>query len=98
MGLGLNYKNGKHIFNEVEKDTPYLSYPLFEKTGIVRHGFSTRLGGVSEGYFASLNLSFDRGDDKEAVMENFRRIGESMGVRCEDMVLSKQTHTSRCIN
>ena len=29
MGLGLNYKNGKHIFNEVEKDTPYLSYPLF---------------------------------------------------------------------
>ena len=94
MGLGLNYKNGKHIFNEVEKDTPYLSYPLFEKTGIVRHGFSTRLGGVSEGYFASLNLSFDRGDDKEAVMENFRRIGESMGVRCEDMVLSKQTHTT----
>ena len=94
MGLGLNYKNGKHIFNEVEKDTPYLSYPLFEKTGIVRQGFSTRLGGVSEGYFASLNLSFDRGDDKEAVMENFRRIGESMGVRCEDMVLSKQTHTT----
>ena len=60
----------------------------------MRHGFSTRLGGVSEGYFASLNLSFDRGDDKEAVMENFRRIGESMGVRCEDMVLSKQTHTT----
>ena len=94
MGLGLNYKNGKHIFNEVEKDTPYLSYPLFEKTGIVRHGFSTRLGGVSEGYFASLNLSFDRGDDKEAVMENFRRIGRALGVRPDDMVLSKQTHTT----
>ena len=94
MSLGLNYKNGKHIFDEVEKETPYLSYPLFEKTGIVRHGFSTRLGGVSGGYFASLNLSFDRGDEKEAVMENFRRIGRTLGVRPEDMVLSKQTHTT----
>ena len=68
MSLGLIYKNNKHIFDEVEKETPYLSYPLFEETGLVKHGFSTRLGGVSEGYFASLNLSFDRGDDKEAVM------------------------------
>lgn len=94
MSLGLVYKNGKHIFNEIEKETPYLSYPLFEETGIVRHGFSTRLGGVSGGYFSSLNLSFDRGDDKAAVAENFRRIGASIGVRCEDMVLSQQTHTT----
>ena len=50
MSLGLNYKNGKHIFDEVEKETPYLFYPLFERTGLVSHGFSTRLGGVSEGY------------------------------------------------
>ncbi len=94
MSLGLNYKNGKHIFDEVEKEAPYLFYPLFERTGLVRHGFSTRLGGVSEGYFASLNLSFDRGDEKEAVMENFRRIGRALGVRPDDMVLSKQTHTT----
>ena len=26
--------------------------------------------------------------------ENFRRIGASIGVRCEDMVLSQQTHTT----
>ena len=53
-----------------------------------------RLGGVSGGCFSSLNLSFDRGDDPEAVRENFRRIGAAIGVRCEDMVLSKQTHTT----
>ena len=41
-----------------------------------------------------MNLSFDRGDRKEAVAENFRRIGEALGVRCEDMVLSRQTHTT----
>ena len=93
MGLGLQYKNKQHIFDEIETDTPYLEYPLFRSTGIVRHGFSTRLGGVSEGCFASLNLSFTRGDDACKVKENFLRIGQSIGVKCEDMVFSQQTHT-----
>ena len=94
MSLGLIYKNAAHIFDEVEKETPYLEYPLFQKTGIVKSAFSTRLGGVSEGYYSSLNLSFDRGDDPARVLENFKRIGASMGVDVEDMVLSKQTHTT----
>ena len=71
-----------------------MEYPLLADTGVVRHGFSTRLGGVSEGCFSSLNLGFHRGDREEAVQENFRRIAASMGVRCEDMVLSRQTHTT----
>ena len=94
MSLGLIYKNAAHIFDEVEKKTPYLEYPLFQETGIVTSAFSTRLGGVSEGYYSSLNLSFDRGDDPARVLENFKRIGASMGVNVEDMVLSKQTHTT----
>lgn len=94
MSLGLVYKNKEHIFDEAGNETPFLEYPMLRETGIVRHGFSTRLGGVSDGCFSSLNLSFDRGDDPEAVRENFRRIGAAIGVRCEDMVLSKQTHTT----
>lgn len=94
MSLGLNYKNRDQVFREVEGDTPYLEYPLFADTGLVRHGFSTRLGGVSRGCYSSLNLSFTRGDDEEAVRENFRRIGAAIGVRCEDMVFSQQTHTT----
>ena len=94
MSLGLIYKNAAHIFDEVEEKTPYLVYPLFQETGIVTSAFSTRLGGVSEGYYSSLNLSFDRGDDPARVLENFKRIGASMGVSVEDMVLSKQTHTT----
>lgn len=93
--LGLNYKNGQHIFSERGLEgTPFLEFRLLSETGIVRHGFSTRLGGVSSGYYSSLNLSFDRGDNPDAVRENFRRIGASIGVRCEDMVLSQQTHTT----
>ena len=95
MSLGLRYKDDRHIFDEREKgETPYLEFSLLRETGLVDHGFSTRLGGVSSGDFASLNLSFDRGDDPEAVRENFRRIGAAIGVRCEDMVLSQQTHTT----
>ena len=94
MSLGLVYKNKEHIFDEMEGAVPYLSFPVFRDTGLVTDGFSTRLGGVSEGCFSSLNLSFDRGDDQAAVAENFRRMGEALGVRCEDMVLSQQTHTT----
>ena len=90
MSLGLVYKNKEHIFDEMEGAVPYLSFPMFRVTD----GFSTRLGGVSEGCFSSLNLSFDRGDDRAAVAENFRRMGEALSVHCEDMVLSQQTHTT----
>ena len=44
-----------------------------------RHGFFTRLGGVSTGPYASLNGSFSGGDRREAVAENRRRIAASLG-------------------
>lgn len=94
IGLKIRYKNQNKIFRVVEKEVPFLEYPLLEETGLVRHGFSTRLGGVSEGCFSSMNLSFGRGDKEEAVRENFRRMGLAIGVKCEDMVFSKQTHTT----
>ena len=57
----------------------YRSFEPFEKTII--HGFSTRLGGVSKGIYESMNLSFTRGDEEEAVFENYRRISEAIGGR-----------------
>lgn len=72
----------------------YLSYPSFEKIPQVVHGFSTRLGGVSEGIYYSMNLSFTRGDSEEAVRENYRRMTDALGFSCEDIVTSDQTHTT----
>lgn len=46
----------------------------------VPHGFSTRLGGVSTGDFSSLNLGLRRGDDPEAVEENYRRFQRAAGL------------------
>ncbi len=72
----------------------WLSYPALDQMDWLVNGFSTRLGGVSEGIFSSMNLSFTRGDDPEAVMENYRRISRSLGFRPEDIVTSDQTHTT----
>ena len=75
-------------------ELPLFHYPLLDETGIVRHCFTTRYGGVSEGMFSKLNLSFTRGDVKESVEENYRRIAEAMGVPYEKIVCSDQTHTT----
>ncbi len=53
---------------------PLLTTPL-----PVPHGFTTRLGGVSEGPFASLNLSAATGDDPKRVEENQRRVLAAFG-------------------
>lgn len=76
----------------------YYSFPSLDAVPFVRHGFSTRLGGVSEGVFASMNLSFTRGDRPEAVRENFTVFCRSLGVRAEDVVISAQEHHTRLYN
>jgi len=70
----------------------YYTFPSFDAVPFVRHGFSTRLGGVSEGIYASMNLSYTRGDDAAAVRENFDRFCRAIGVRSEDAVVSAQEH------
>ena len=46
----------RNVWNGVE----YLTFPALEETGVVKHLFSTRIGGVSEGIFATMNLSYFR--------------------------------------
>ncbi|MFT4107286.1 MAG: peptidoglycan editing factor PgeF [Lacrimispora sp.] len=88
-------RRGKEILDYKTKGpAPYLSFPILEETGLVKQGFSTKLGGVSQGKFASMNLTFTRGDNPEHVMENYRRMAEALGVEAEKMVLSYQTHTT----
>ena len=72
----------------------YYAFPSFDQIPFVRHGFSTRLGGVSEGTFASMNLSFTRGDKAAAVRENFDRFCAAIRVNSDDVVISAQTHTA----
>lgn len=79
---------------KIKEDLPYLQFKSLSETGIVKHLFSTRGGGVSEGIYSSMNLSFSRGDNRENVEENFRRIAEILQCGPEDMISTDQTHTA----
>ncbi|MHB8158282.1 MAG: polyphenol oxidase family protein, partial [Desulfocucumaceae bacterium] len=70
----------------------YISFDIFERTGLVKHAFTTRHGGVSRGGFGSLNLAMHVGDDQGAVLENRKRICSVLGVDPEDMVVGHQVH------
>ena len=59
----------------------------------VPHCFTTRFGGVSEGYLASLNLGIHRGDKPENVVKNYEILGEALGFDIHDLVFTRQTHT-----
>ena len=59
----------------------------------IRHGFSTRKGGVSVGALESLNLrGYIHGDKKENVEEHYRRFCAAVGVDVQKVVLSQQEH------
>ena len=68
-----------HMQIKENKGVTWLTYPAFEQFTDIVHGFSTRLGGVSEGIYASMNLSFTRGDEDAAVHENYRRFAAALG-------------------
>jgi len=74
-----------------------LEYLTFSKLSAIegmKHLFTTRLGGVSKGDCATLNFSFTRGDDPDAVLENYRRVGEVLGAGISDFIATDQTHTT----
>ena len=71
---------------------PYLTYRSFEEINFIRHAFSTRLGGVSEGEFSTMNLAFNRGDVPARVTENYRRFCQSAGFAFDSLVASAQDH------
>lgn len=91
----LHWKNEERIFAIHEGETPFLSFRVLDKTGPVKNGFSTRFGGVSEGYLSSLNFSFAKaGEQRAHVMENYCRMAKALQVEASRMVVSWQTHTT----
>ena len=63
--------------------------------GPYRVAFSTRLGGVSEGDFESLNLGILTDDDPACVVENRRRLCAAVGADPETATMAWQVHGAR---
>jgi YfiH family protein len=58
---------------------PFLTFTALAALPGLVHGISTRSGGLSEGPYASLNLSLMVGDARERVLENRARLARAVG-------------------
>ena len=81
-GHALRFVNGVGIYTS----------PALARTAGFDHGFSARTGGVSEGFFASLNLSFSRPEEPAHVMENYRIFCRAAGIPFDRMVMDSYAH------
>lgn len=81
-----------NITEQVRDGVTFLAADGIAAAGGAAHGFSTRLGGVSGGMWASLNLGVSRGDDPDHVRENYRRFLAAIGAEGNVMALSHQVH------
>ena len=77
--LTINNKNG----------VTYITFPRLSSCGAVRCLFSTKLGGVSTGRYGEMNLSFNNGDSRENVLENYKRLCGTEGIELSHLVLSR---------
>lgn len=87
------------MFKLFEKGSlKYYQIDEFSASGLVKHCFTTRCGGVSDGCYSSLNLRFNCDDLHDNVIENYRIICSQLGVDYKNLVLSKQVHDDKiCI-
>jgi YfiH family protein len=75
-----------------EMNPMWVSIPLGDNR--IKAIFTTRHGGVSNPPYDTLNLSFQRADSRENVIENYRRLSLHSGIPMEKMILSRQVHGS----
>ena len=71
----------------------YVTFPNLDDGKCVS-AFTTRMGGVSRGKYASMNMSFSNGDRPKAVRENYNILFGALGLDPEKAVFSHQTHTN----
>ena len=87
---GINRLN--NVTLNVERDTPFVEIEGFREMAFISHGFSTRLGGVSTGIYESMNLGIHLDDDKDLVIENYKRIAAALDIDYKRISCPNQQH------
>jgi YfiH family protein len=82
----------------VQQSEQILSIPSWEsqRSNLVV-GFTTKNGGVSKGHFTSLNTGLHVMDQEDAVRENKRILGDSLGFPTSQWVGCEQVHENRIV-
>lgn len=86
----------KNVTLVTKNNVPFLRFPVLENYPVI-HGFSTRLGGVSTGDCATMNVSFTRGDRLEDVKENHHLLADAVGYDTGQLVLTEQVHSTNIL-
>ena len=79
------------------QEVPYLTCEPMRVHVSILHAFSTRVGGVSEAPYASLNLGFGSGDSRAHVLRNRARFGRAVGINADDLVTLRQVHGNQVL-
>lgn len=77
----------------VDTIPPSLQSILLARSENIRHGFFTRIGGVSRGDYESLNCSLGSGDEHTRIGENRSRVASALGAR--SLCSNQQVHGNR---
>lgn len=91
----MTFENTAHAQIDLSKEVPYFTFPVLQQLTFIRHGFSTKLGGVSTGMFTSMNFGSETSpyaDVPANIKENYRRIAKSIGFDVNSVVVSMQVH------
>ncbi len=76
----------------VTDNVPVIRSRLLQGLEGVRHGFSTRLGGVSRGIYADMSVGLLIGDDREHVLKNYELLGNAIGIDWTRISSPHQVH------
>ena len=77
---------------------PYFTTAALTELKGIRHGFFTRIGGVSSGCFASLNCGYGTGDHPDNVAENRRHAMSQLGLTHDQLVTVHQIHSAKVVS
>jgi len=71
--------------------------PHLAKLASIQHGFFTRQGGISSGWYESLNCSYTTPDSPDNVRENRRRVMSHFGLSLDALVTVKNVHGNQAV-
>ncbi len=71
--------------------------PLLKNLAQIKHGFFTRLDGVSTGYYDSLNFGFGSQDSQENITKNYQIAANYLNIPKEKIITLKQIHSDICV-
>lgn len=75
------------------EDRKYFRSGVLSEIKGLKHAFTTANGGLSKGRTEGMNLGFNCGDEREAVIGNYRLAARDLEMPFEKIIASKQTHS-----